>query len=108
MAIVADGPGLHRLKADSPTANRASEATQAGVKVVARQNTMRATKRTEPDLNTCIGHVPSGVVVLTTQQAQGASYARPLMRKPERRTPFCRTLEPAASYNARIAGVVQW
>jgi uncharacterized protein len=75
--IVAYGPGIHMLKADSPTATRVSEATQAGVKVVACQNTMRAMKLTEADMNKSIGYVPSGVVEIMSQQAQGASYVRP-------------------------------
>jgi uncharacterized protein len=75
--IVAYGPGIGMLKADSPTAARVTEATQAGVKVVACQNTMRAQKLTEADMNTSVGYVPSGVVELMTQQKQGASYIRP-------------------------------
>lgn len=75
--IVAYGPGIGMLKADSPTAARVTEATQAGIKVVACQNTMKAQKLTEADMNSSIGYVPSGVVELMTQQAQGASYIRP-------------------------------
>jgi uncharacterized protein len=75
--IVAYGPGIGMLKADSPSAARVTEATQAGVKVVACQNTMKAQKLTEADMNSSIAYVPSGVVELMTQQANGASYVRP-------------------------------
>ena len=75
--IVAYGPGIHMLKADSPTSNRVAEATQAGVKVVACQNTMRAMKLTEADMQAGIGYVPSGVVELMKRQKEGWSYIRP-------------------------------
>lgn len=75
--IVAYGPGIHMLKADSPTANRVIEATQAGVSVVACQNTMSSLKLTEADMNKSVGYVPSGVVELMTRQSQGSSYIRP-------------------------------
>jgi intracellular sulfur oxidation DsrE/DsrF family protein len=38
--IVAYGPGINMLKADSVAANRIAEAMGAGVKVVACENTM--------------------------------------------------------------------
>jgi len=75
--IVAYGPGIHMLKADSATANRVTEATQAGVKIVACQNTMRATKLTEADMNSSVGYVPSGVVELMKRQSEGSTYIRP-------------------------------
>lgn len=75
--IVAYGPGINMLKADSATANRVSDAVKAGVKVVACQNTMQAQKLTAADMNASIGYVPSGVVELMTRQREGASYIRP-------------------------------
>ena len=42
--LVAYGPGIGMLKADSIVGNRVDEAMAAGVKVVACENTMRAPK----------------------------------------------------------------
>lgn len=75
--IVAYGPGIHMLKADSAVSNRVTEATQAGVKVVACQNTMKGAKLTPADMNSSIGYVPSGVVELMKRQKEGWAYIRP-------------------------------
>ena len=75
--IVAYGPGIGMLKADSPTANRVSEAIASGVQVVACQNTMKGQKLTPADMNPTVGYVPAGVVELMTRQQQGWAYIRP-------------------------------
>jgi hypothetical protein len=75
--IVAYGPGIGMLKADAPTANRVTEASAAGVKVVACQNTMKAQKLNAADMNASIGYVPAGVVELMTRQREGWAYVRP-------------------------------
>jgi intracellular sulfur oxidation DsrE/DsrF family protein len=75
--IVAYGPGIGMLKAESTTANRVSEATQAGVKIVACENTMTAQKLTKADMNPAIGYVPAGVVELMKRQGEGWAYIRP-------------------------------
>lgn len=75
--IVAYGPGIGMLKADSPTANRVSEAIASGIQVVACQNTMKAQKLTPADMNPTVGYVPAGVVELMKRQQQGWAYIRP-------------------------------
>lgn len=75
--IVAYGPGIGMLKADSAVAARITEATTAGVKVVACENTMKGQKLTKADMNPVVGYVPSGVTELMTRQADGWSYVRP-------------------------------
>lgn len=75
--IVAYGPGIGMLKADSPTANRVSEAIASGVQVVACQNTMKGQKLTPADMNPTVGYVPAGVVELMKRQQQGWAYIRP-------------------------------
>ena len=75
--IVAYGPGIGMLKADSVVANRVEEAGKAGVKVVACENTMRAQKLTQADMLSGIGYVPAGVVTLMQRQQQGWAYIRP-------------------------------
>jgi uncharacterized protein len=75
--IVAYGPGIGMLTADSSASNRVAAAAKSGVKVVACQNTMRAKKLSPADMNTAIGYVPSGVVEIMAKQQQGWSYVRP-------------------------------
>jgi intracellular sulfur oxidation DsrE/DsrF family protein len=75
--IVVYGPGIGMLKAESPVANRVSEAMQAGMKVVACENTMKAQKLTKADMNASIGYVPAGVTELMKRQQAGWAYIRP-------------------------------
>ncbi|WP_247596884.1 DsrE family protein [Hydrogenophaga sp. PAMC20947] len=75
--IVAYGPGIHMLKADSVTSNRVAEAAKAGVNVVACQNTMDALKLTKTDMQASVGYVPAGVVEIMKRQKEGWSYVRP-------------------------------
>ena len=75
--IVAYGPGIAMLKADSVVGNRIAEATGGGVKVVACENTMRGQKLTKPDMLASVGYVPAGVVELMQKQQQGWAYLRP-------------------------------
>ena len=75
--IVAYGPGVGMLKLDSPVGGRIDEATAAGVKVIACENTMRGQKLTRTDMLNGIGYVPAGVVELVSRQQQGWAYIRP-------------------------------
>ena len=75
--IVTYGPGIDMLKLDSPVAGRIGEATTAGVKVIACENTMRGKKLTRTDMLNGIGYVPAGVVELMSRQQQGWAYIRP-------------------------------
>ena len=75
--IVAYGPGIGMLKADSVVGNRIDEALTAGVKVVACENTMRAQKLMQGDMLGKIGYVPAGVVEIMQRQQQGWAYIRP-------------------------------
>lgn len=75
--IVAYGPGIGMLKADSTAANRVTEATASGVQVVACQNTMKAQKLSTTDMNASIAYVPAGVVEIMARQREGWSYIRP-------------------------------
>ena len=74
--LVAYGPGIHMLKADSPVKQRIAEALKNGVKVNACQNTMQAMKLVPADMLTEIGYVPSGVVEVMKKQQQGWAYIR--------------------------------
>lgn len=75
--LVAYGPGIAMLKADSIVGNRVDEALTAGVKVVACENTMRAQKLTQADMLNKISYVPAGVVEIMQRQQQGWAYIRP-------------------------------
>jgi intracellular sulfur oxidation DsrE/DsrF family protein len=75
--LVAYGPGIGMLKAESVVANRIGEALKSNTHVVACENTMAAQKLTPPDMLTGIGYVPSGVVELIKRQREGWAYLRP-------------------------------
>lgn len=75
--IVAYGPGLNMLRAESKVAGRVSGALDDNVAVVACDNTMHNMKLTDADLIGGIGHVKAGVVELMERQRQGWSYIRP-------------------------------
>ena len=75
--IVAYGPGIGMLKADSVVGNRIGEALESGVKVTACENTMRGQKLAKADMLNGIGYVPAGVVEIMQRQQQGWAYLRP-------------------------------
>jgi hypothetical protein len=75
--IVAYGPGLGMLKAESPVGSRIDEASLAGVKILACENTMKGQKLTTADMHANIGYVSAGVVEIMTRQQQGWAYIRP-------------------------------
>lgn len=75
--IVAYGPGILMLKADSVVGNRIGDALGAGVAVVACENTMRNQKLAKDDMLPKIGYVQAGVVELMQKQQQGWAYIRP-------------------------------
>jgi uncharacterized protein len=75
--IVAYGPGIGMLKADSVVGNRVGEALGAGVKVVACENTMHGQKLTKADMLGGVSYVPAGVVEIMQKQQQGWAYIRP-------------------------------
>ena len=80
--IVAYGPGMHMLRADtSPVADRIKHLKQMGkVQVSACNNTKQSMEKTEGHAISIVPEatvVPSGVVRLMELQEQGWSYVRP-------------------------------
>ena len=75
--IVAYGPGIGMLKMDSAVGGRVDEATAAGVKVVACENTMKGQKLVRADMLNSVSYVAAGVVELMARQQQGWAYIRP-------------------------------
>ena len=76
LEVVAYGPGIGMLKADSPIAARVAETLKNGVKVVACENTMKNMKLVYADMLPNIGYVPAGVVELARKQQQGFAYIK--------------------------------
>lgn len=77
LEIVAYGPGINMLKAESEVGNRIGEAMESGVKVLACQNTMRNQKLVKEDMLSNIAYVPAGVIEIMQRQHQGWAYLRP-------------------------------
>lgn len=75
--LVAYGPGIGMLKMDAPVAQRVADATKAGVKVLACENTMKGQKLVKDDMNASIGYVPAGVTEIMKKQTEGWAYLRP-------------------------------
>ncbi len=74
--LVAYGPGLLMLTADSSVKQRLADAIRKGVQVNACQNTMKGMKFTPADMAPDIGYVSSGVVEVMRKQQQGWAYIR--------------------------------
>ena len=74
--LVAYGPGINMLKADSSVKQRIAEALKVGVTVNACQNTMTNAKLVPADMLPNISYVPAGVVEVMRKQQQGGAYIR--------------------------------
>lgn len=75
--IVAYGPGLNMLKAESKVAARISGALDNNVGLLACGTTMRKAKLTEADLAGGVKVVPGGVVHIMKREREGWAYIRP-------------------------------
>lgn len=75
--IVAYGPGIGMLKADSASAAQVREARADGIVLSACENTMAGQHLRKEDMNPAAGYVPSGVVEIVKKQQEGYAYLRP-------------------------------
>jgi intracellular sulfur oxidation DsrE/DsrF family protein len=75
--IVAYGPGLGMLKADSKVAARLAQALDSDIGLMACENTMRNTKVKREDMYGGISYVDAGVVHIMKRQRDGWAYIRP-------------------------------
>jgi len=75
--IVAYGPGLGMLKADSKVADRLALAMDNSIGLLACENTMRNTQVTKADMYGGISYVDAGVVHIMKRQREGWAYVRP-------------------------------
>ena len=75
--IVAYGPVLNMLKAESKVAARRAEALDNEVALLACENTMTNTKVTKADMYGGISFVMAGVTHIMKRQREGWAYIRP-------------------------------
>jgi len=75
--IVAYGPGLGMLKADSKVEIRLAQALTDSVGLLACENTMVNTKTTKADMYPGISYVTAGVTHIMKRQREGWAYIRP-------------------------------
>jgi hypothetical protein len=75
--IVAYGPGLNMLKAESKVAPRLAEALDHSVGLLACENTMRNTHVEKADMYGGIAYVQAGVTHIMKRQREGWAYIRP-------------------------------
>ncbi len=77
IALVAIGPGLGMLLADSLAANDVQDAIAAGVEMIACGNTMKVQKIAKDDLTAGVTVVQAGYVEIVRRQETGWAYLRP-------------------------------
>jgi hypothetical protein len=77
IAVVAIGPGLGMLHAESLAANGVQDGLAAGVEFVACGNSMKAQKIAKDDLIEGVKVSVAGYVELMKRQQQGWAYLRP-------------------------------
>jgi intracellular sulfur oxidation DsrE/DsrF family protein len=75
--IVAYGPGLEMLKAESKVADRLAGALDENVGLIACENTMTNNKVTKDDMYSGIAYVKAGVTHIMKRQREGWAYIRP-------------------------------
>jgi intracellular sulfur oxidation DsrE/DsrF family protein len=75
--IVAYGPGLGMLKAESKVADRLAGALDDNVGLIACENTMTNTKVSRSEMYGGIAYVKAGVTHIMKRQQEGWAYIRP-------------------------------
>ena len=75
--IVAYGPGLGMLKAESKVADRLAQALDNDVGLLACENTMTNTKVKRDEMYGGISYVKAGVTHIMKRQQEGWAYIRP-------------------------------
>jgi hypothetical protein len=75
--IVAYGPGLAMLKAESKVADRLAAALDGNIGLLACENTMTNTKTSRAEMYAGISYVKAGVTHIMKRQSEGWAYIRP-------------------------------
>ena len=74
--VVAHGPGISMLRADSPLADQIRELTVKGVVFIACENTMKQKGIAKSQLIDSVRTVPMGLAHIIERQEQGWSYIK--------------------------------
>jgi len=80
VVVVAYGPGLKMLLADSPVAGRLKDQAASGIEFDACENTMKGMAKKSghmPTINPAAKVVPAGVVRIGELEEKGYSYIKP-------------------------------
>ena len=77
LEIVAIGPGLNMLKAESKVRDRITQALDQNIDVVACGETMKNTHVIEADLIGGVRVVPGGLIEIVEREQAGWAYVRP-------------------------------
>jgi intracellular sulfur oxidation DsrE/DsrF family protein len=75
--IIAYGPGIEMLKAESKAADRLAGALDENVGLIACENTMTTTHVSRDDMYSGIAYVKAGVTHIMKRQREGWAYVRP-------------------------------
>ena len=75
--IVAYGPGIEMLKAESKVAGGLAGALDASVSLIACENTMQNSKVSRDDMYGGVKYVQAGVTHIMRRQGEGWAYIRP-------------------------------
>nr|VFJ78124.1 MAG: hypothetical protein BECKFW1821C_GA0114237_11677 [Candidatus Kentron sp. FW] len=77
--IVVFGPGVNTLTHFAPKhiVDKVEKAVEAGIRIMACENSIRAFQLSAQELLSGIGYVKSGVAELVKKQSRGWSYIRP-------------------------------
>ena len=75
--IIAFGPGLAMMSAQSKVADRLAAAMDSSIGLIACENTMQNTKVSKADMYGGIAYVPAGVTHIMKRQREGWAYIRP-------------------------------
>jgi intracellular sulfur oxidation DsrE/DsrF family protein len=75
--IVAFGPGINMLKAESAVAGGLAGALDTNVGLIACENTLRNNKVSHDDMYNGIAYVEAGVTHIMKRQSEGWAYIRP-------------------------------
>lgn len=77
VAVVVQGPAIEAVEADADAAGDVRDLVEAGVRVVACENTLEGADLSASDLVDGVETVPSGAVEATQLQNDGFAYLRP-------------------------------
>ena len=75
--IVAYGPGISMLQFDTEVGERIKDALDAGITIIACENSMHSQKLSKDDMFPDIAYAKSGVAEIARKELRGYAYIRP-------------------------------